>query len=130
MWTIYLISSTAVVYYLTSLFGVSVFLLGVCFLTLLNAIVCWYMQFRKMVGVLLSEYLTIYTQSFMISTVLAVIVYILHTTPSIIYAIVSSCLFITLYVILLLNGRDGQAFKEIVCRLPLPINRIKRILKK
>lgn len=130
VWTLYLISSTAVVYYLTSLFGVSVFLLGVCFLTLLNAIVCWYMQFRKMVGVLLSEYLTIYTQSFMISTVLAVIVYFLHTTPSIIYAIVSSCLFITLYIILLLNGRDGKAFKEIVCRLPLPMNRIKRIIKK
>jgi len=67
IWTVYLIVSTAVVYYTTSVLGIVAFLIGICVLTFINVYAIWYIQFRPMVDVKLSEYLTIYTRSFIIS---------------------------------------------------------------
>lgn len=121
VWTIYLIISTAIVYYMSSLMGINAFLIGICVLTLLNAIVCWYMQFRKMVGVTLSEYLTIYSYSFIISLFLAIVVYSVYSSPSILYAIVSTSCFFVAYIFLLTKSKDGQAFREVIKTLPIPI---------
>ena len=128
MWTIYLIVATAAVYYLSSLMGINAFLIGICLLTIVNAIVCWYMQFRKMVGISFAEYLTIYTRSFLISISLSAIVYTVYSTPSIIYSIVASFFFIVAYFFLLLKSRDGVAFKETMMKLPIPITIKKHLL--
>ena len=121
-WTIYLIASTAVVYYFTSYFGITVFLCGVCALTLINALVCWYMQFKQMVGVTLSEYITIYTRSFIICTVLSLIVYYVYSDPSIPYAILASVIYIPLFAYLILKSKDGIEVIGVMKTMKVPAN--------
>jgi len=106
-WTMYLIASTSLVYYATSYFGITVFLCGICALTIINALVCWYMQFKQMVGVTLSEYITIYTRSFIICSILSFIVYSIYSVPSILYAILASVIYIPLFAYLILKSKDG-----------------------
>lgn len=121
-WTIYLIASTAVVYYATSYFGIIVFLCGVCALTLINALVCWYMQFKQMVGVTLSEYITIYTRSFIICTILSLVVYLIYSAPSIPYAILASVIYILLFAYLILKSKDGIEVIGVMKTMKVPAN--------
>lgn len=111
IWTIYLIASTAIVYYITSLFGIELFLCGICALTILNVYMVWCIQFRPMVNVQLSEYLSIYSRSFVICLVLSVIVYVIYSEPSLIYAAIVSIIYLSLFVFAIMKSSDG---KEIV----------------
>ena len=106
-WTIYLIASTSVVYYITSCFGIIFFLSGICALTIINAIVCWYIQFKVMAGVTFAEYLTIYTKSFIICTLLSLVVYFIYSEPSLMYSVISFILYIIAFVLLILKSKDG-----------------------
>ena len=106
-WTIYLILSTAIVYYFTSLFGIAIFLCGICGLTIVNAFVVWYIQFRPMVRISLSEYLTIYTNSFIICFTLSIIVYLIYSEPSIPYSIIAVVLYVSAFVFMIVKSKDG-----------------------
>lgn len=121
-WTIYLIASTAVVYYATSYFGITVFLWGICALTLINALVCWYIQFKQMVGVTLSEYITIYTRSFIICSILSFIVYSIYSEPSISYAILVSVIYIPIFAYLILKSKDGAEVIGVMKIMKMPAN--------
>ena len=119
-WTIYLIATTSIVYYLTSYFGITTFLCGIVALTFINALVCWYMQFKQMVGIKLAEYLTIYTRSFGICTVLSVIVYFVYSGSSIVYAIISGVVYVLLFSILILNSKDGNDILGVMKTMNVP----------
>lgn len=119
-WTIYLITTTAIVYYATSYFGITAFLCGIFALTFINAVVCWYMQFKQMVGILFSEYLTIYTRSFIICTFLSIIVYTLHSEPSLIYAIVSGVVYVLLFAFMILKSKDGSEIIGVMRTMNVP----------
>ena len=123
-WTIYLIASTAVVYYGTSLLGVNAFLCGICALTFINAFVCWIMQFKPMAKVSFAEYVTIYSRSFIICTVLAVAVYIIYPHSSLLYSVCASIVFAPLFVILLLKSKDGREVIEVLEQFKVPYKAI------
>lgn len=107
-WTIYLIVSTASVYYFTSCFGIIVFLVGICALTFINVFMVWYIQFRPMVKVSFAEYLTIYTKSFFICTFLSILVFVIYHESSLVYSIITCIVYAILFVYLLINTSDGR----------------------
>lgn len=119
-WTIYLVLSTAVVYYATSLFGIMTFLCGICGLTILSAIVIWYMQFRPMVGVSLSEYLTIYTNSFIICSILSILVYLIYSEPSIPYSLIAAVFYVCAFMLMIVKSKDGTEVIEAMATLRVP----------
>lgn len=119
-WTIYLIASTSAVYYATSYWGITAFLWGICALTFINAVVCWYIQFKQMVGVTFAEYLTIYTRSFIICTLLSFIVYFIYSGPSIPYSIGSCLFYMILFSILILKSGDGVEIIDVMKRMKVP----------
>ena len=119
-WTIYLITTTAIVYYATSYFGITVFLCGIFALTFINAVVCWYMQFKQMVDISFSEYLTIYTRSFIICIILSILVYTLHSEPSLIYAIVSGVVYVLLFAFIILKSKDGSEIIGVMRSMNVP----------
>ena len=120
VWTIYLIVSTAVVYYATSMLGIEVFLIGICALTFINVFAIWYIQFRPMVEVKFSEYLTIYTRSFIITLSLSAIIYAIYSEPSIPYAILASIIFVPLFAYLILKSKDGYDIISVMRTMNVP----------
>lgn len=108
IWTIYLIVSTAVVYYAASMFGIVVFLIGICALTFINVFAIWHIQFRPMVDVKLSEYLTIYTRSFFICLSLSAIVFYIYSDPSLPYSVFASVIYVMIYMYFIINSKDGN----------------------
>ena len=119
-WTIYLILSTAIVYYATSFFGITTFLCGICGLTIVNAIVIWYMQFRPMVRISLSEYLTIYTNSFIICSILSIMVYLIYSEPSIPYSIIAAVFYVCAFVFMIVKSKDGVEIVDVLEKLKVP----------
>jgi teichuronic acid exporter len=119
-WTIYLIGTTAVVYYSTSLMGIYFFLCGICLLSIINVFMIWYIQFRPMVKVRLSEYFSIYTRSFIICAFLAIIVYFIYSKPSLLYSIISCVLFTVSFIVLILKTKDGKDINEVLETMKVP----------
>lgn len=107
-WTIYLIFSTLIVYWVTSLYGITIFLIGICVMIFVNIIALWILQFKPMVKISLAEYLSIYSRAFIICAALAIIVYTIHPSASISYSIFSFLCFVPLYLLLLLRTEDGK----------------------
>lgn len=119
-WTIYLIATTAVVYYSTSYFGIICFLCGICILTLINVIMVWLIQFKPMVKISFPEYLTIYTRSFVIAMILAIIVYAIHPEPSILYSVCAVCVFAVLFTFAILKTADGKEIADAMKTMNAP----------
>ena len=128
-WTIYLIISTAIVYYLTSLFGIASFLCGICGLTIVNTFMVWYIQFRPMVSVAFSEYLTIYTNSFIICSILSIIVYLIYSEPSIPYSIIAALLYMCAFVVMIVKSKDGEEVIEAMTTLKVPSRFVSMVCK-
>ena len=124
IWTIYLIISTAVVYYITSMLGIVAFLIGICLLTLINVYAIWYIQFRPMVDVKLSEYLNIYIRSFLISLLLSLIVHAIYSSPSIAYSICASVFFAMLFMFTIMKTTDGKEIVEVIRMIKVPAKAI------
>lgn len=119
-WTIYAVLSTALVYYISAQFGVTTFLFGVSFLIFVNVFVIWLMQFKPMTEVSLKEYLTIYKSSFTTCISLTIPIYLIYNQSSILYAILTTMSFIPLFLIIILNTKDGNFFYTIIQKLPFP----------
>lgn len=128
IWTIYRISSTAIIYYVSSLYGLKIFMLGILFSILLNVCMVWYIQFRTMVKVSFTEYINIYKTSFLISTILSATIILINFSPSILYSICSCLIFISLFLILLFNSRDKGDIEKVMQTLGL--GRIYMIISK
>lgn len=109
-WTVYLIVSTSAVYYVTSIFGITVFLIGIALLVFVNAFFCWYMQFRVMVNITLVEYISIYSRSFIICLILSSLIYIVYPEYSILYSAISFVLYFVVYLVGILKTDDGRDF--------------------
>ena len=121
-WTIYLVVSTAVVYYVTSYFGIISFLCGICALTFVNVIMGWYMQFKEMVGVAFLEYLTIYSRAFIICICLSIVVFFIYPKPSIVYSIVSGMCYFVIFFFLILKSKDGNEILDLMRKMNFPVN--------
>lgn len=119
-WTIYLIASTALAYYFTSLFGIIVFLCGICLLTIVNAYMVWLIQFKPMVEVSLSEYLTIYSKSFVICTILSVATYWGYPHASLPYSVCASIAYYILFASLMLRTDEGREIIETMRAIKMP----------
>lgn len=119
IWTIYRIISTAIIFYVSSLYGFKIFMIGILFSILLNCYMVWYIQFRTMVKVSFVEYINIYKTSFLISTLLSAIIILVNFSPSILYSICSCSLFVALFIILLLNSRDRGEIAKVMQTLGL-----------
>lgn len=120
IWTIYLIISSALVYYVTSLFGIETFLCGIIALTFLNVFMVWYIQFRPMVDVKFLEYLNIYSRSFIICLLLSLATYTLHSSPSIVYAVCASLLYVCFFAIILMKTNEGKEILEVMKSMRVP----------
>lgn len=120
LWTVYLIVVTAVVYYGTSLVGLNCFLIGICCLVFINALMVWVIQFRPMVSIRFSEYATIYTRSFVISLFLSILVFALFHDVSIVYSIIAGVIYVLLFIVLILKSKDGQEILETIKTINLP----------
>ena len=120
VWTVYLIASTAIVYYVTSIFGIVVFLCGICVVTILNVFMVWYIQFRPMVDVKLLEYLNIYTRSFVICLLLSTVVYGIYSSPSLAYSAVVSVIYVSLFVLVIMKTADGKEIVGIMKMMNVP----------
>lgn len=119
-WTIYLIATTAIIYYSTSYFGIVYFLCGICLLTIINVFMVWLIQFKPMVKVTFSEYLTIYTRSFVICFILAIVVYVIHPAPSILYSLGAGMVYLLLFSLLILKTADGKEIVEVMEKMQVP----------
>ncbi len=128
-WTICLIITTAIVYYISASLGITAFLIGICALTFVLAIQVWYIQFKPMVCVTFMEYMTIYSRSFFISFVLASFVYLAYSSPSILYSTCSLVVFCILYTLLLLKSDDGKEVKEAMIMMNMPVKVISIVEK-
>lgn len=113
IWTIYLITSTAIVYYLTSSFGITLFLFGICTLTVFSVFMVWYIQFRIMVKIRLSEYLSIYSRSFLICIILFAIFFYINPTPSIIYSVCAGIIYLMVYAFFMMKTADGKEILKV-----------------
>lgn len=113
-WTVFLIITTSLVYYITSSLGITVFLGGICGLTLVLVVMVWYIQFRPMVRVSFREYVAVFSRSFVICLCLAFIVFIINVQPSILYSVLASIFFIAVFAFLLLKSRDGKEVIEVM----------------
>ena len=120
IWTIYLIASTAIVYYGTSYFGIFVFLCGICLLTFINTFMVWLIQFKPMVEVSLAEYITIYSRSFLICIILSVAVYLGYPHSSILYSIISGLVFTILFACFILRTNDGPEITAVLKTIKIP----------
>lgn len=127
-WTFYLIASTAIVYYTTSCFGIIYFLCGICGLTILNVFMVWQIQFKPMVRVSFSEYLTIYTKSFFICIILSVIFYLIYPASSILYSVIVGAIFLSLFSVSILKTSDGKEVINAMETMNVP-NKILRLAK-
>lgn len=124
IWTIYLIVSTAIVYYATSMQGIVAFLIGICILTFINVYAVWFVQFRPMVDVKLSEYLKIYTRSFIICLSLSAIVYVIYSEPSIAYSVFASVAFVVLFLLIIMKTEDGREIIKVMKIMKVPTRAI------
>ena len=120
-WTIYLIASTAIMYYSTSYFGIIYFLCGICLLTMINVYMVWLIQFKPMVMITFPEYLTIYTKSFAISIVLSIIVFLIYPNTSIIYSLSAGVIYIILFTYFILKTSEGKDIIESLKSFNVPI---------
>ena len=116
-WTIYLITSTIFVYWFTAQFGIFVFLIGIGVMVFINAIVCWFIQFRQMVGVTFREYMTIYYRSFLICLLLSCMVYCVYRSPSLVFSLCAGITYIIIYIISIMKTKDGIDFLIILEKL-------------
>lgn len=124
IWTVYLVASTAIVYYFASMLGVVTFLCSICLLTFINVYMVWFIQFRPMVNVKLKEYLTIYTRSFVICIILSIVVYAVYSGPSISYAVCSSIVFVFLFAYIILKTADGKEVVKMMKTIKIPYKTI------
>lgn len=125
IWTVYLIVSTATVYYATSMMGIVTFLIGICALTFINVYAVWYIQFRPMVDVKLSEYLSIYTRSFAICIVMSAIIYGIYSSPSLVYSTIVSLIYILLFALVILKSSEGDEVVGVMKTMNAPRKVIK-----
>lgn len=107
-WTIYRIASTAVIYFVTAKFGITVFLMGILFHTFLNVVICWRMQFYNMVKVTFKEYISAFGISFLLAGIFCLIMGILNYTPSLLYVIVGGIVVMALFVFVLLKTPEKE----------------------
>lgn len=113
-WTIYRIISTALIYYVASLFGLRIFLLGILFSILLNVYMVWYIQFRTIVRVSLSEYLNIYKTSLLLSLILSIAIAVVNFSPSIVYSICSFVIYVPLFIYLIFKSSDRMEIEKVM----------------
>ena len=118
-WTIYLILSTTVSYYITSLYGITYFLIGVVVMIFVNLVVGWYMQFRVLVGIKWIDYVKIFVTPFLISLILSVLVYIFVPTGSVLLSVIALTFSMFLYILLLSRTKDEFIINELIYRLPI-----------
>ena len=118
-WTIYLILSTTVSYYITSLYGITYFLIGVVVMIFVNLVVGWYMQFRVLVEIKWIDYVKIFVTPFLISSILSVLVYIVVPTGSVLLSVIALAFSMFLYLLLLSRTKDEFIINELIYRLPI-----------
>ena len=128
-WTVFLIIATSLVYYSTSSFGIPVFLFGICALTFFLVIMVWYIQFKPMVQVSFRDYISVFSRSFIICSLLACVVYYIYSQPSILYSILASIVFVSLFVLLILKSKDGEEVIQVFKVLNLPNNIINTVVR-
>ena len=120
IWTVFLICSTAIIYYISSLFGITVFLCGICLLILITVIMVWLIQFRPMVNVSFREYMSIFLRSFIICIILSGGVYLLYSEPSLLYSVLVGIAYVTLFVFIIMKSKDRQEILEVMELMNVP----------
>ena len=73
-----------------------------------------------MVKVTFTEYLTIYTKSFIICFILSILVYIVYPESSMFYAILASAIYLALFAIMILKTSDGREIVEAMNSMKVP----------
>jgi O-antigen/teichoic acid export membrane protein len=107
VWTIYLIISTSITYYFSSIFGIDVFLICICILALVNVFACWYIQFRQLVNITLISYINIFKRPFVCAVLCSIPFFVWRNSYSIPSSIGISFIFCSLYLCFMILSKDG-----------------------
>lgn len=100
-WTILSVIATAIIFYTSSLYGITIFLFGILLRIFIDVIGIWYIQLKPMIHIRLSDYIAIFKIPFFICFGLSIPVFIFFYYPSLILSIVIGVLFSSIYLFLL-----------------------------
>lgn len=107
-WTIYRVLSTGIIYYLSSLGGINIFLLAILFTVFLNAVMMWVLQARPILHIPIKEYIDIYKISFLISSVILIPSVIFYYKPSVTFSMCYSIFFFCAFCYLLCKSSEKK----------------------
>lgn len=107
-WTIYRVLSTGIIYYLCSLGGIKLFLIGVLSTVFLNAIMIWVLQARPILHIPIKEYIDIYKISFLISSIILIPSVIFYYKPSVTFSMCYSIFFFCAFCYLLCKSSEKK----------------------
>lgn len=102
-WTIFGIASTAIIYYVSSLFGITWFLIGILFRTLLDVYALWLIQYKVMLSISFKSYISAVIKPLIICSIPCIIVALLYYKVSVLYLIVSGVALVITIVFALLR---------------------------
>lgn len=114
IWTIYRVLSTAIIYYISSLWGINAFIIGILLSISLNVFMVWVIQFKTLVKVTLIEYLHIYSTSLLICLFLSAIIVIVNYTPSLGISLCLSSIYVILFTVLLLISKERKEILRVL----------------
>lgn len=117
LWTIISICSSALIYYITSLYGVTCFLFGILLKSLFDIVAIWKVQFKPMLGIGFMEYIKLFLMPFCISLILAIPIIVFDYTPSILRSIIYAIIFILIYFCTIYKSSNNIIITQLVSRL-------------
>lgn len=102
-WTILSISLTAIVYYISSSYGLKWFLIGIVVRTLFDIIFIWIIQYRRLIDMSLTDYLSIFVNPLIICSIVSMPLWLYFYTPNLCVLIISPIVFICIYIVLIMH---------------------------
>lgn len=116
-WTIFSIICTTIVFYISSKIGITAFLIGIIFRTLIDIIFIWLIQFKRMLNISWTKYFDLFKLPLFISFILVSPFWILFYYPSYLITIFGGILFVILYVLILWHSKFRITIQYLYDRL-------------
>ena len=120
IWTIYLISVTAIVYLFTSKISVILFIISICILALINVWACWFIQFRQLVQITFKDYISSLIRACVISFICVTPLLLWNNQLHTFLSIISVLIFCVLYLFIFCKSKEGAIVLEFAHKNQMP----------
>lgn len=104
VWTIFSICATTLVFYVSSRFGITCFLIGIVFRSVIDVIFIWLFQFKKMLGISFCKYIRLFLYPLCVCILLSIPFWMFFYEPNLILTIAGTMFFIVAYILILWNS--------------------------